>query len=433
MKFSVASAFILLATLLPLHAQQQDHYPGAHAFLGLDQEAEALNFTKIKRDIGYPLVSLKSERVLKVHCRVLVDHKGKYIRHIFTRVDHPELVGPVSVHIPNLKFLPATKDHEEVSSWVNVPFEFSSKPSASVVRETIQIRKVFDFRGRKQCEESLLTTLIESESNEDWIETTGIATQLIHRSRKRLRKSNPVLLAELYRARALALLKLGLVNEAHVDLNEGLALVDQMEDQYLETRLRAMRVISWMAIGSPVNQVEDFHFLSEEWQKELVWDSWVNLMESSILRRELDFSIVLSEETELPSLLVNMLSGLDKMAQHDFELALPPLQHARLDCRQGTWQRELDLRIAECMRHLGQIEEAINLCQSVMEASPLDPFPHFVKGVLLLDAGAPDAGTKSLQQAIALGLEGQDKIQAIIWIDHSRQQQQSLGAISERH
>ncbi len=432
MKFSVTSVILLLVVLLPLQAQEQDSYPGAHAFLGLDQEAEALNFTKIKRDIGYPLVSLKSESPLKVHCRVLVDHQGKFIRHIFTRVDHPELVGPVSVHLPNMKFLPAVKNHEEVSSWVNVPFEFSSKPSAASVRETIQIRKVFDLRGRKQFEETLLSTLLESESNGDWIETTGIATQLIHRSKKRLKKSDPRLLAELYRVRAFALLKMGVVNEAHVDLNEGLALVDQVEDQYLETRLRAMRVISWMAIGSPENQVEDFHFLSEEWQKELVWDSWVHLMESSTLREKLDFNIIHSVHTELPSILVNIISGLDKMAQHNFELALIHLQRARLECRPGTWQRQLDLRIAECMRHLGQIEKAINLCQSVMEASPLDPFPHFVKGVLLLDAGAPRAGTQSLQKAIALGLDGSEKIQANMWIDQSTQHHQILGAISDR-
>ncbi len=431
MKFTLVSAFILLATLLPCHAQQQEIYPGAHAFLGLDQEAEALNFPKIKRDIGYPLVSLKSEGVLKIHCRVLVDKKGNYIRHIFTRVDHPELIGPVSVHIPNLTFAPATKDHQEVSSWVNVPFEFISNPSAASVRETIQIRKVFDFRGRKRLEESLLENLDTSEGSGNWIETAGLATQLIHSSRKKLRKSDPVLLADMYRARAFAWLQLGLIDEAHVDVNEGLALIDQLDDPYLETQLRGMRVISWMAIGSPANQIEDVHFLSEEWQKELVWNSWVILMESSKLRQKLNFNIVLPETTELPNILFNILSALDKMAQHNFEPALILLQKARVECEAGTWQRELDLRIAECMRHLGQIEEAINLCQSVMEASPLDPFPHFVKGVLLLDAGAQDAGNRSLQQAIALGLEGQEKIQATIWIDHSRQQQQILGAISE--
>lgn len=208
-------------------------------------------------------------------------------------------------------------------------------------------------------------------------------------------------------------------------------MIDQLDDPYLETQLRAMRVISWMAIGSPANQIEDVYFLSEEWQKELVWDSWVILMESSKLRQKLNVNLVLPETTELPHILVNILSALDKMAQHDFGPALILLQKARVECEAGTWQRELDLRIAECMRHLGQIEEAINLCQSVMEASPLDPFPHFVKGVLLLDAGAQDAGNRSLQQAIALGLEGQEKIQATIWIDHSRQQQQILGAISE--
>lgn len=432
MKFSLTSLILLLVICLPLSAQQQDTYPGAHAFLGLDQEAEALNFSKIKRNIGFPLVALKSEEVLKVHCRVLVDHHGNYIRHIFTRVDHPELIGPVSIHIPNLKFAPATKNHVEVSSWVNVPFAFDPKPSAASVRETIHGKRIFNFEGRRQFEQSLLANLFQSESNSNWVETAGIATQLIHQSRKYLSKTNPVLLAEIYRARAFAWLKSGLVNEAHADLNEGLVLVDRVEDQYLETRLRAMRVISWMAIGSPENQIEDFHFLREEWQKELVWDCWVNLIESSKLRQKLNFSFVLSEATNLPNILVNILSGLDKMAQHDFEHAIIPLKQARIDCKPGTWQRELDLRITECLRHLGHIEQAINLCQSVMEASPLDPFPHFVKGVLLLDAGAPDAGTRSLQQAIALGLEGPEKIQATIWIDQSTQQPQILGAISER-
>lgn len=433
MKLSITSVILLLVTLLPLPAQQQDRYPGAHAFLGLDKEAEALNFTRVKRDIGYPLVSLKSDQVLKVHCRVLVDHKGKYIRHIFTRVDHQELIGPVSVHIPNLKFLPAEKDHEEVSSWVNVPFEFSSTPSAASVRETIQFRKVFDFRGRKHLNDELLQSLIASESKSNWVESAGIATQLIHNSNRWLSKTDPLLLAELFRARAFAWLHLGLVNEAHVDLNEGLALVDKFEDEYLETSLRAMRVLSWMAVGSPHNMVEDFRFLDAEWQKNVSWDCWSSLMDSPLLQQVLTFEDFAIENPNLPHELISILSGLEKMAQHDFENAIPSLHDARATCQHGNWQRELDLRIAECMRHLGQIEEAINLCQEIMEDSPLDPFPHFVKGVLLMDAGAIEAGTSSLQKALALGLEGTEKIRASIWIDQSRQHSGDIYSMSGSH
>lgn len=427
MKSSLSSVILLFGLLLSTLAQTEQ-YPGVHTYQDLDRQAEVLNFHQIKRNIGYPILTPTAREVFKIHCRVLVDQQGNYIRHVFTRIDHEDLVGPVSVHLPNLTFQPAIKDQEYVCSWVNVPFIFSTAPSSSSVKETSQFRKRHGIEGRRQLEEELILSLMAKESEAAWTESLGIATQLIHHSRRRLYKVEPLLLADFYRARALALLHLGFVKEAHADLNEGLALLDQQHDDYLETRLRAMRVISWMAVGNPSNLIEDYQFLRSEWQLELSWEYWTGLMNSSPLRQAISVQEFDLNSHSLPRELIHTLIGLDQMADHRFREALLSLNEARSTSLPRNWQHMLDLRIAECMRHEGDIEEAINLCQQVMEESPLDPFPHFVKGILLIDAGATGAGTTSLQKALALGLEGKEKLFASLWIDQSTQQLNNISS-----
>ena len=132
------------------------------------------------------------------------------------------------------------------------------------------------------------------------------------------------------------------------------------------------------------------------------------------------------EAEGLPEEIQGMISGLGLMAEHRFAEALPWLEVAGSYARPGVWQREIDLRIAECLRHLNQMETSLNQCQHVLESAPLDPFPHFVKGILLMDIGAYEDGTATLQKALALGLTGEARVQAEAWIDQSAAQMSAL-------
>lgn len=414
--------FFLLISFIFSHAmaQSEDSYPDEFAFLGLDQEAQVMNMAQVLKGIGYPVAILKTEKEVRVYCRVLVDEKGTYIRHSFTRLDHPALQGPISVHLPTMRFAPAIKNNQKVASWVNVPLVFEPEPQASVFRSVSILPRKRAQKAQWDFGVNMMKVMERAQATYNWQECIYLATTVIGTNQRKLRRSDPQLLAEAYRLRAFALLQQGLVEQAHFDLNDGLALVEG--DHALEYHFRSMRLLTWMKLGTSGNFVTDLSYLKEEWMKQAAWDIWSELLESQALREALPLSNWTFDASEMPEDFQGIISGLAAMAAHDFGQALPWLEVAHTYSRPGTWRRELELRIAECLRQVDQYETALNQCQRVVEMAPLDPFPHFVKGIILMDIGAEEDGLASLTKALALGLDGHAKLHAATWIDQSSEQ-----------
>ncbi|MEM7659249.1 MAG: energy transducer TonB, partial [Bacteroidota bacterium] len=105
----------------------------------MDRQPQPLNYETVKARIGYPMEAIKHKIEGKVHCRLLIDEKGAYVRHHITRTAHPSLEAAVIPELKHLKYSPALKNAKPVSYWVNVLFQFSYRPP--VLRHHIRTRK----------------------------------------------------------------------------------------------------------------------------------------------------------------------------------------------------------------------------------------------------------------------------------------------------
>ncbi|MEM7367248.1 MAG: energy transducer TonB [Bacteroidota bacterium] len=107
--------------------KQLEHAPTIHEYVYVEKEPKLLNYEEVKKMIGYPIKALKNNIEGKVYCRILVDEEGKYSDHVITRRAHPILMEAVRSHISKLQFIPASKNHQKIPYWVNVPFVFSHR------------------------------------------------------------------------------------------------------------------------------------------------------------------------------------------------------------------------------------------------------------------------------------------------------------------
>ncbi|RMG24285.1 MAG: hypothetical protein D6730_12960, partial [Bacteroidetes bacterium] len=108
-----------------VYAQPDQPAPGVHDFVFVTEEPEPLNLEEVRKLIGYPMPAIKRGIEGKIYCRILVDEKGHYVTHKFTRKAHPILMDAVNRHLAQLRFRPAYVYERPTSYWMNIPFEFS--------------------------------------------------------------------------------------------------------------------------------------------------------------------------------------------------------------------------------------------------------------------------------------------------------------------
>ena len=404
---------ILFLLITPFLAQSSDHIPAVHDYQPLDQQARVLNFERIKRKIRVPVSALKEKRILNIHCRILVNEHGSYVRHIFTRIDHEDLLGPVSIQVANLVFIPARKNYENVPSWVNIVFRFAPKEEALQPSSSCRESFFSGFRRRQLSAET--TDLLQSNLEEGmWEDALALSSVLIEDHGKRLARNNPEQLIELYTSRAMAFLGLGLPESGHIDLNKAMGLQAESGVSDLPPNIHALRILSGMATNHHDTQVEDFRLVESYMDREEQWNLWFPILLSS------QFRSTLSEQPSGPVLthftaeeINTIVLGLNALDRHDFHAALRWMNQATRFGLPQSFNRELSFRIAEALRQTGQQAEALNICEELLESQPLDPFTYYVKGIILLDIGATAEGNEALQKSILLGLDAENRSKVI--------------------
>ncbi len=349
--------FILVYT--PFISAQESQFPAMHDYIAFDREAEVLNLTEVKKAIGSPIAVLKSDKPLNIHCRVLIDEYGRYVRHTVNRVDHPELIGPVALQIPNLQFLPAEKNREHVSCWVNVPFTFQPSDAARMRREPYHRPRLIPNLYSPPLPTSSWNQLRRYDQAHQWVESAGLATQMLKRGQKWFRRMAGEEKLSLYLLRSRALLAQGMTDEAHRDLNEALALARREGSLQAETQIRSLRILSWLVIGDPSNIVEDYRFLSDEWQKAIAWKEWQEALQAKPLRDSLLHGDWIDMSDGLPTDLKGIIYGLGIMEHDQVKNALPWLEIAYTSAGDGVWKRSSSIRIAECLMKQAQARRQV--------------------------------------------------------------------------
>ncbi len=100
-------------------------HPDPFKFIPVEKEPEPVNIDDIKQKIGYPGPATKAGIEGIVVMRVLVNKRGKYVKHIVLSSPHPILTEAVEKQLHKLKFTPAIQSGKRVKVWTNIPFRFS--------------------------------------------------------------------------------------------------------------------------------------------------------------------------------------------------------------------------------------------------------------------------------------------------------------------
>lgn len=98
--------------------------PDISAFVSVEEVPQAVNLGAVQKAIGYPESAVLSRIEGMVVLRILVDEKGKYVKHKVMNEGHPLLSKAVETHIHKLSFTPAIQANRPMKFWVNVPFRF---------------------------------------------------------------------------------------------------------------------------------------------------------------------------------------------------------------------------------------------------------------------------------------------------------------------
>lgn len=84
-----------------------------------------VNLEDIKRAIGYPPMAVDVGLEGTAVARVLVDQRGRYMRHIWINQPNAIFADAISPQLSKLYFTPATQAGRPIKFWVNIPFVFS--------------------------------------------------------------------------------------------------------------------------------------------------------------------------------------------------------------------------------------------------------------------------------------------------------------------
>ena len=98
--------------------------PDINEFIFVEEQPKPVNMAEIQKAIGYPQVARDAGIEGAVVIRVLVNEKGRYLRHKIINSVHPVLDKAVEKQLPNLRFTPAIQGGKPIKFWVNIPFNF---------------------------------------------------------------------------------------------------------------------------------------------------------------------------------------------------------------------------------------------------------------------------------------------------------------------
>lgn len=92
---------------------------------GLAQVAVPLNFGEVRSKIKYPMGAIADHVEGRVMMKIQVDSAGRVCQFEIFESIHPEIDEVIALHIHELRFQPATVDHQPRASWVVLPMYFS--------------------------------------------------------------------------------------------------------------------------------------------------------------------------------------------------------------------------------------------------------------------------------------------------------------------
>lgn len=124
--FCLAILFVI-AGQVATFGQDNTAEPKEDQVVTVDVEPKVLNLDSVKRQVWFP-EKLRDDNVQgNVVTRLLVNEKGRIVKHVVKETPHKYMTEEVEKHIYQLRYAPATKDSKPIMFWTTETFKFKRK------------------------------------------------------------------------------------------------------------------------------------------------------------------------------------------------------------------------------------------------------------------------------------------------------------------
>lgn len=411
---------IVLAQIGFTKAQQPESNPGIHEYIHVDEEPKVMNLTEVRRMVGYPLEAHRRGIHGKMYCRVLVDAKGKYVKHRITKKIHPILTKAVEFHIQKLRFEPALKSNKRIPYWANIAFDFKANEHHLAVasgRLKDGIGQIIKSRGRALkhlgfAEEAYA----EGKLRDAYEELVGC----IKLSPKHP-DSDQSLRYKAYFLRAKTNARMGRWEESHKDLTEaiGIARLDSITDFSELPHLSSVyleRASIHLRFGEITDAVNDYNFALQInpnpslWNNEVFVSTRIKLedYEEGILKNEVEYI----ENAKEGSLIGLYLKAKTEINAGNYESAVSPLDVVIQQTPYTSLKLAAIILQANAFSKASKHLEALTKIQDAIDLAPDNPHPYFHKGNVLVEIEGYEAAAENFELALENGLNGVAAIKA---------------------
>ena len=117
----------ILIILITAVGKAQEKFPEPDAYVHTDMPAEVVNLEEFYLNLTYPAEIYETKKEGSVYLKVLVDKKGKYVKHLVLKSADSLFTVHASRTVPMLRFKPAQSSGQAVATWVTVPVRFQVK------------------------------------------------------------------------------------------------------------------------------------------------------------------------------------------------------------------------------------------------------------------------------------------------------------------
>ncbi len=407
----------LLILMLPFLAQAQGTEPGVNEFVFVDQEPTPQNMSVVRQAIGYPTEAIAKGLEGQVMMRILVDEKGRYVRHKVMVAADSLLSKAVESHIAELTFTPAILQGKAVKFWINVPFNFRLVADEKQASEAL-IRQINGMiaEAPENYELYLRRGVQYREIGENDSAIADFQTSIRLNPLKKGKKGNSF--ANLFFAQyglGSSFIGKGFYLDAVKAYTDALTATASIKIQdstvnitipsvYLERGYAYVADSSYAAAEKDYQWVLDNHPADSCTIYSLLQDLGVDTENKTLILKSIDGLIKCNPEDKL----LMYSRGYYRSELEDYAGAIKDLNRVLELADQLVVKIAAHNRLSYCYMKQNKLDLAQAEIDKALKINALNPQSYYYLGQLDIARGKKDAACKNLNRAISFDLSGDD-------------------------
>jgi TonB family protein len=412
---------ILAFTFQFVQAQE----PDINDFIAVDFAPDPVNMLEVKTAIGYPQAAIDSNISGVVVVRILVDEKGKYVKHKLIKSPGKALSDAVEGKITQLYFSPAMQGTKAIKFWVNVPFHFRlTERSTDDIAYIEEVVKAYSKKIAEKPEDYTLYLQrgVQYSNAEDFEKALDDFNTSINLNPKKNKKKSRdyfyLFFAQLHRGKTYN--ARGEWEQAKFNFNAALQTFKEIKVK--DTLMEQVLPNIYLERGVAFSRMDLYKEAIADYDMAIQLDAenacLIHGFKYDLALSQKDYPLVVSSLDELiacepnnPSYTLHYNRGYYKIRAGMYKEALTDLDTVIQLSDIIYLQLGAINQKAEAYRLMGNTDEALAQTQEAMDINLLHPSAYFSRGKIYKDLGKVKEACADFDRAISYGLEGDDLVE----------------------